>query len=76
VATYSGAEEVIRSFFAWAYLLLLLSGFALWFASNFKKVAILSFPEMLKKLLHSRASRIALFAMWWWVGWHFLWARI
>lgn len=65
-----------RTIFASSYLLLLIAGFVLWFASNFERVAILSLPKLIQHMMHFRSTRIALFAVWWWLGWHFLWAKI
>lgn len=55
------------------YLVFLFLGVAFWFITrDDKHKSIASFGEMMRGILHNRATRLGLIIFWWWLGWHFL----
>ncbi|MFM6940773.1 MAG: DUF6186 family protein [Candidatus Planktophila sp.] len=53
------------------FLILLLNFYAV---RNPKK--LISLPTLLSGLMEQRANRLALGIIWWWLGWHFLFAAL
>ena len=54
------------------YLSFVLAGVIVWLATRNKKSGIASLGELFGRVLHHRATRVAIMLAWWWVGWHFL----
>jgi len=54
------------------YLLLLLAALSTWCWARIKPSTIASFGVLIRYLMQWRTNRIALIAIWWWLGWHFL----
>lgn len=53
------------------YVIVIVFGFALWVFSKFYPHVIAPMGELVSRLMHNRNTRIALMAIWWWLGWHF-----
>ena len=56
----------------YGYLAFVLAGFALALIGRFKPRWIVPLPIFLSFIFQHRITRIALFMVWWWLGWHFL----
>ncbi len=54
------------------YLLCVLFGFGLALYGRLKPEQIASLDDLLHHILRHRITRISLFVLWWWTGWHFL----
>lgn len=61
-------EVVITSL----YLLCVLAGFGLAIYGRLRPNQIASPDTLLRYILRHRITRISLFVVWWWTGWHFL----
>lgn len=53
------------------YAVLLLLGLSIWFFSRIKPNLVAPIGVLIDRLMHRRRTRIALIAIWWWLGWHF-----
>ena len=54
------------------YLAFVLIGFSLALVGKLKPNAIVPVGVFLRFIFQHRITRIALFMVWWWLGWHFL----
>lgn len=54
------------------YLLLLLAAFLIWCSARIRPSKIAPLGRLIRYLMQWRTNRIALIAIWWWLGWHFL----
>ncbi|HEY3292338.1 MAG TPA: DUF6186 family protein [Candidatus Nanopelagicaceae bacterium] len=59
------------SIFSAGYVALLLAGVIAWAIARRRPLVIAPFGVLLRQMLASRVNRISVFAIWWWVGWHF-----
>ncbi|MFM6971332.1 MAG: DUF6186 family protein [Rhodoluna sp.] len=53
------------------YLVLVGLGFALWALSRFRSDIVAPLGKLIERLMARRGTRIAIVAIWWWLGWHF-----
>lgn len=53
------------------YAVLALMGFALWLFGKLKPETLAPLGALIDRLTSRRRTRIALVAIWWWLGWHF-----
>jgi hypothetical protein len=58
------------------YLLSLLFIVGLNFYAVKKPKKLTTLPSLLSLLMQQRANRLALGIIWWWLGWHFLYAPL
>jgi hypothetical protein len=54
------------------YFVLVLLGIIIWEYSRMNPSRIAPFGELIRHLMQKRMNRIALIAIWWWLGWHFI----
>ena len=54
------------------YLAFVAIGLALGAVGRFRPTVLLPLGELLGFIMSHRITRIALFVVWWWLGWHFL----
>lgn len=54
------------------YLSFVAAGLILWLATRTKSSKIASVGKLFDRVMHHRATRVAIILAWWWVGWHFL----
>lgn len=57
--------------FMLSYLLLAFAALATWVYSRLRPLRVAPFGQLLRHMMINRVNRIAVFAIWWWVGWHF-----
>lgn len=65
-------RDVISVGYILFLLFILVANF--WAINNPTKLE--SLPEILSRLMRSRSTRLALGIIWWWLGWHFLYANL
>ncbi len=53
------------------YLAVILAGFAAWLLGRLRPDLISPFGDLIARIMHNRNTRIAVIAVWWWLGWHF-----
>lgn len=53
------------------YLVLVAIGFALWAIGRIWPGRLAPLGVLIDRLLSRRRTRIAIIAIWWWLGWHF-----
>lgn len=53
------------------YSVVLVLAFVLWVFSKIRPDLIAPMGDLVSRLMHHRNTRIALIAVWWWLGWHF-----
>ncbi|MEY4451579.1 MAG: hypothetical protein RLZZ380_700 [Actinomycetota bacterium] len=54
------------------YLCFVVAGFVIWLVTRREKSKVASLGELLDRVMHHRATRVAIMLAWWWIGWHFL----
>lgn len=54
------------------YLGFMVLGMVLWLIGKFFPSALSPLPTFLSFIFQHRITRIAIFMVWWWLGWHFL----
>lgn len=54
------------------YLSFLVAGVILWLSTRHKGSKVASVGKLFDRIMHHRATRVAVILAWWWVGWHFL----
>ena len=57
--------------FSMSYLVLACAALGTWIYSRLRPFQIAPFGQLLRRMMVGRVNRIAVFAAWWWVGWHF-----
>jgi hypothetical protein len=53
------------------YAVLAMLGVALWAYSRFRPHEVSPLGQLLERLMSRRRTRLAIIAVWWWLGWHF-----
>ncbi|MEN9752585.1 MAG: hypothetical protein RL670_276 [Actinomycetota bacterium] len=53
------------------YLIILLAAGAAWLLPKFRQGTLSPIGELVERIMHNRNTRIAVIAVWWWLGWHF-----
>ena len=53
------------------YVILALVALALWAYSRLKPNTVAPLGVLFERLMSRRRTRLALVAVWWWLGWHF-----
>jgi hypothetical protein len=53
------------------YLIILLAAGVAWLLPKFRPGALSPIGELVERIMHNRNTRIAVIAVWWWLGWHF-----
>jgi len=59
------------SIFSMGYLALAAASFVIWIISRIRPFDVAPFGQLLRRMMINRVNRIAIFAIWWWLGWHF-----
>jgi hypothetical protein len=54
------------------YLCFVAAGLVIWLVTRREKSKVASLGELLDRVMHHRATRVAIMLAWWWIGWHFL----
>ena len=54
------------------YLSFAVAGLTAWFYTKRAKSKTASIGKLFDRVMHHRATRVAIMLAWWWVGWHFL----
>ena len=54
------------------YLSFVVAGLAAWLITRRKDSKVASIGKLFDRVMHHRATRVAIMIAWWWVGWHFL----
>jgi hypothetical protein len=62
----------LQSAITWSYLVFIALGIGLAIWGKLKPNYLVGFPGLLTFIMRHRITRIALFMVWWWIGWHFL----
>lgn len=57
------------------YLLCLIAAALLELAARRRESPLATLGELLDEVLSERAPRLTILLFWWWLGWHFLFAR-
>lgn len=55
-----------------SYLLFILIGLALGAIGRLRPEKLAGLGELVENIMQHRITRIALFMVWWWLGWHFM----
>lgn len=67
----NGYSEMRTSIFTAGYVALLIAGVVAWAIARRKPLSVAPFGVLLRRMMASRVNRISIFAIWWWIGWHF-----
>lgn len=59
------------SIFSMGYAALAFASILTWIVSRVRPLQVAPFGHLLARLMNSRVHRIGIFAVWWWLGWHF-----
>jgi len=59
------------SIFTWGYAVLAMAALATWIISHIAPSRVAPLGTMLRRMMTSHTNRIAILAIWWWIGWHF-----
>jgi hypothetical protein len=54
------------------YLSFVIAGLVAWLVTKRKDSKVASIGKLFDRVMHHRATRVAIMIAWWWVGWHFL----
>ncbi|MCX8529781.1 MAG: DUF6186 family protein [Rhodoluna sp.] len=54
------------------YLTFVVAGIAAWLITRRQDSKVASIGKLFDRVMHHRATRVAIMIAWWWVGWHFL----
>ncbi len=54
------------------YLCFVAAGLVIWLVTRREKSKVASLGDLLDRVMHHRATRVAIMLAWWWIGWHFL----
>jgi hypothetical protein len=54
------------------YLSFVVAGLVAWVITRRKDSKVASIGKLFNRVMHHRATRVAIMIAWWWVGWHFL----
>lgn len=54
------------------YLSFVVAGLAAWIITKRPNSKTASIGKLFDRVMHHRATRVAIMLAWWWVGWHFL----
>ena len=54
------------------YLSFVVAGLVAWLVTKRKDSKVASIGKLFDRVMHHRATRVAIMIAWWWVGWHFL----
>ena len=54
------------------YLSFVVAGLVAWVITRRKDSKVASIGKLFDRVMHHRATRVAIMIAWWWVGWHFL----
>ncbi len=54
------------------YLCFVVAGCVIWLVTRREKSKVASLGDLLDRVMHHRATRVAIMLAWWWIGWHFL----
>ena len=54
------------------YLSFVIAGLTVWLVTRRKDSKVASIGKLFDRVMHHRATRVAIMIAWWWVGWHFL----
>ena len=54
------------------YLTFVIAGVIAWLITRRKDSKVASIGKLFDRVMHHRATRVAIVLAWWWVGWHFL----
>ena len=54
------------------YLSFVIAGLVAWLVTKHKDSRVASIGKLFDRVMHHRATRVAIMIAWWWVGWHFL----
>lgn len=55
-----------------SYLIFILIGLALGSVGRLRPDKLAPLGELVENIMQHRITRIALFMVWWWLGWHFM----
>lgn len=53
------------------YLVLIALGFSLWALGRFRPEVVAPLGNLIDRMMSRRKTRLAVVAIWWWLGWHF-----
>ncbi len=54
------------------YLVFIGAGIGAWLVTKRRNSNTASIGKLFDRVMHHRATRVAIMIAWWWVGWHFL----
>lgn len=54
------------------YSSVLVAGAIIWIYAKQNPTKVLNLDNLIEKILHTRSTRYALLAIWWWLGLHYL----
>ncbi len=58
------------------YLTFVFAGLIAWLITRRSDSKVASMGSLFNRVMHHRATRVAIMIAWWWVGWHFLVNRV
>ena len=61
-----------RDLIIWGYFSIVIIGLVFAIYSNRRPTSFMPLNNLLDRILHKRATRFALLAIWWWLGLHYL----
>jgi len=64
-------QEQIVSISVIGFALLGLSAIAIWGYSRLRPETVAPLGQLVERLMSRRKTRLAIVAVWWWLGWHF-----
>lgn len=53
------------------YLAVIIIGVAIWLLGRMRPDLVAPLGQLVARIMHHRNTRLAIIAIWWWLGWHF-----
>lgn len=68
----SGDSQMTYWITVCGYLVFIGAGIGAWLVTKRRNSNTASIGKLFDRVMHHRATRVAIMIAWWWVGWHFL----
>jgi hypothetical protein len=53
------------------YLAVIIIGLGVWLLGRMRPDLVAPLGQLVARIMHNRNTRLAIIAIWWWLGWHF-----
>ena len=53
------------------YLAVIIVGVGVWLLGRMRPDLVAPLGQLVARIMHHRNTRLAIIAIWWWLGWHF-----